>query len=88
MKVRATDLEALGIETRKDAEEWMSRRLRTEAEKRLGALVMLLDYEVEIEVPPPLPVGLDMETDAASGRHIITRQDPAMVVIRGKLKRA
>ena len=88
MKVRATDLEALGIETREDAEEWMSRRLRTEAENRLGALVMLLDYEVEIEVPPPLPVGLDVETDVASGRHIITRQDPAMIVIRGKLKRA
>ena len=66
----------------------MSRRLRTEAENRLGALVMLLDYEVEIEVPPPLPVGLDVETDVASGRHIITREDPAMVVIRGKLKRA
>ena len=65
MRVPVQDLEALGIETRKDAEKWMSRRLKTEVENHTGETVEVVDYEVEVEVPP---------------------QDPAMVVIRGKLK--
>ena len=50
MRVPVQDLEALGIETRKDAEKWMSRRLKIEVDKRVGEAAEVVDYEVEVEV--------------------------------------